>query len=378
MQIPSLLQHIAIAMSRTYSAARRPTRRTCGGSGSRALPRAAALDGAPAGARDALRGGRAADGRADRRRHGRHVGVPQPRRRSRRSAWCATSIWATGPASTSGRRPRRSEFLLCDACGTVLAVEPERLDDVRELLRARFGYEARFTHFPIAGRCGDWLPRGVRAPGRAGSAPGGAPMSAAPVPAAAALRRWTRIRASMTPAQWRRAGVLGRGDRSRCTSSASSCCSRSSRRRTSARRRGDLRRSASASPPTRSGMRHAFDADHIGAIDNVTRKLMNEGQRPAQRRLLLLARAFDGRLRARHAAGRRRSAVSSGAVQTTARPCTRATGLIGPTVSGLVPRADRDPEPDRPRRHHPGLPADAPRRATTSASSRSSSTRAAS
>jgi high-affinity nickel-transport protein len=28
------------------------------------------------------------------------------------------------------------------------------------------------------------------------------------------------------------------------------------------------------------GLRHAFDADHIGAIDNTTRKLMNEGQRP--------------------------------------------------------------------------------------------------
>ena len=28
------------------------------------------------------------------------------------------------------------------------------------------------------------------------------------------------------------------------------------------------------------GMRHAFDADHIGAIDNTTRKLMSEGQRP--------------------------------------------------------------------------------------------------
>jgi high-affinity nickel-transport protein len=28
------------------------------------------------------------------------------------------------------------------------------------------------------------------------------------------------------------------------------------------------------------GMRHAFDADHISAIDNVTRKLMSEGQRP--------------------------------------------------------------------------------------------------
>jgi high-affinity nickel permease len=28
------------------------------------------------------------------------------------------------------------------------------------------------------------------------------------------------------------------------------------------------------------GFRHAFDADHISAIDNVTRKLMAEGQRP--------------------------------------------------------------------------------------------------
>jgi nickel/cobalt transporter (NiCoT) family protein len=28
------------------------------------------------------------------------------------------------------------------------------------------------------------------------------------------------------------------------------------------------------------GMRHAFDADHIAAIDNTTRKLVNEGQRP--------------------------------------------------------------------------------------------------
>src|SRR5271154_1458450 len=28
------------------------------------------------------------------------------------------------------------------------------------------------------------------------------------------------------------------------------------------------------------GLRHAVDADHIAAIDNVTRKLMQEGQRP--------------------------------------------------------------------------------------------------
>src|SRR5476651_2665627 len=28
------------------------------------------------------------------------------------------------------------------------------------------------------------------------------------------------------------------------------------------------------------GLRHAFDADHIAAIDNVTRKLIQEGRRP--------------------------------------------------------------------------------------------------
>jgi len=28
------------------------------------------------------------------------------------------------------------------------------------------------------------------------------------------------------------------------------------------------------------GLRHAVDADHIAAIDNVVRKLMQEGQRP--------------------------------------------------------------------------------------------------
>ncbi|HEY2036436.1 MAG TPA: hypothetical protein VGG96_05440, partial [Steroidobacteraceae bacterium] len=29
------------------------------------------------------------------------------------------------------------------------------------------------------------------------------------------------------------------------------------------------------------GLRHAVDADHIAAIDNITRKLMQEGRRPA-------------------------------------------------------------------------------------------------
>ena len=53
-------------------------------------------------------------------------------------------------AASGGR-----EYLLCESCGAVRAVDPAALDDVREAIRRQFGYEARFTHFPIAGLCGD-------------------------------------------------------------------------------------------------------------------------------------------------------------------------------------------------------------------------------
>ena len=43
------------------------------------------------------------------------------------------------------------------------------------------------------------------------------------------------------------------------------------------------------------GLRHAVDADHIAAIDNVTRKLMQEGKRPVGVGLIFLARPFDHR-----------------------------------------------------------------------------------
>jgi Fur family ferric uptake transcriptional regulator len=45
------------------------------------------------------------------------------------------------------------EHLLCDRCGAVTSVDPSRLDAVRELIRAETGFEANFTHFPIAGLC---------------------------------------------------------------------------------------------------------------------------------------------------------------------------------------------------------------------------------
>lgn len=45
------------------------------------------------------------------------------------------------------------EYLVCDECGEVRAVEPAALDHVRELIRSELGHEAHFTHFPLAGLC---------------------------------------------------------------------------------------------------------------------------------------------------------------------------------------------------------------------------------
>ena len=81
------------------------------------------------------------------------------------------------------------------------------------------------------------------------------------------------------------------------------------------------------------GLRHAFDADHIGAIDNTTRKLMADGQRPLSvgfwfslghsSVVFALAVAFTLGIRG-----------LSGAVSDDGSWLHSATGLIGPTVSG--------------------------------------------
>jgi high-affinity nickel-transport protein len=82
------------------------------------------------------------------------------------------------------------------------------------------------------------------------------------------------------------------------------------------------------------GMRHAFDADHIGAIDNVTRKLMNEGQRPLSVGFFfsLGHSTIVFALAALLAIGIR---GLSGAVQSDSSTLHQATGLIGPSVSGF-------------------------------------------
>jgi Fur family ferric uptake transcriptional regulator len=45
------------------------------------------------------------------------------------------------------------EYLVCEDCGRVTAADPEQLDRARAAIREDLGYEARFTHFPIHGRC---------------------------------------------------------------------------------------------------------------------------------------------------------------------------------------------------------------------------------
>jgi Fur family ferric uptake transcriptional regulator len=49
------------------------------------------------------------------------------------------------------REPR--EFVTCHRCGDYRAIDPAELDDVRAVLRRRFGIAASFTHFPIVGLC---------------------------------------------------------------------------------------------------------------------------------------------------------------------------------------------------------------------------------
>src|SRR4051812_20512314 len=81
------------------------------------------------------------------------------------------------------------------------------------------------------------------------------------------------------------------------------------------------------------GMRHAFDADHIAAIDNTTRKLMSDGQRPLSVGFFFslghssvvfgLALAFTAGIKG-----------LNGAVSEDGSWLHSATGLIGPTVSG--------------------------------------------
>ena len=62
---------------------------------------------------------------------------------------------AHGPGLYALRGQGEREYLYCERCGAVKSVSPEELHPVRERVRERFGYEARFTHFAIVGTCSE-------------------------------------------------------------------------------------------------------------------------------------------------------------------------------------------------------------------------------
>jgi Fur family transcriptional regulator, ferric uptake regulator len=47
------------------------------------------------------------------------------------------------------------EYLVCERCGAVRVLAPDELDAVREDVMRQFGYDVRFGHFPMVGKCPD-------------------------------------------------------------------------------------------------------------------------------------------------------------------------------------------------------------------------------
>ena len=159
--------------------------------------------------------------------------------------------------------------------------------------------------------------------------------------------RWTRVSGSLSRAEWRRAAVLALVIVALHVIGFV-CCWRSWCRSTTASASGVFGLGIGITAYTL-GMRHAFDADHIAAIDNTTRKLMNEGQRPlsvgfffslGHSTIVFALAACSRSASAAERRGRRR--------QLDAAQGHRARR---PGASRALPVADRDPQPGRPGRH---------------------------
>ena len=58
-----------------------------------------------------------------------------------------------GPGKYALAGDRGHEYLVCEACGETRTVDAAELDAVRDEVRERFGFEARFSHFPLCGLC---------------------------------------------------------------------------------------------------------------------------------------------------------------------------------------------------------------------------------
>ena len=144
--------------------------------------------------------------------------------------------------------------------------------------------------------------------------------------------RWRRVRASLSPAEWRRAGLLAAVVLGLHAAGFFLLIAVVAPQGYELGATGVFGVGLGITAYTL-GLRHAFDADHIAAIDNTTRKLMAEGQRP-----LSVGFWFSlGHSTIVFALG---TLVVvgvrglSGAVEDDGSALHEATGLIGPLVSG--------------------------------------------
>src|SRR3954471_24824126 len=134
------------------------------------------------------------------------------------------------------------------------------------------------------------------------------------------MSRWIRVRRGLTPPEWRRLGVLAAVIVGLHVVGLAMLL-------------GGVYGVGLGVTAYTLGLRHAFDADHIAAIDNTTRKLMSEGQRPLSVGFFfsLGHSTIVFALGALAVIGVRRL---GGAVEDDGSALHTATGIVGPTVSG--------------------------------------------
>jgi Fur family ferric uptake transcriptional regulator len=58
-----------------------------------------------------------------------------------------------GPGLYALAGPDEREYLLCERCGAVRTIDAAEVEPLRERIRGEYGFEVRFSHFPIAGLC---------------------------------------------------------------------------------------------------------------------------------------------------------------------------------------------------------------------------------
>jgi len=156
-------------------------------------------------------------------------------------------------------------------------------------------------------------------------------MASVPLPITS-VSRWTRVKAALTPAEWRRAALLAVAIAGLHALGFFLLLAVVAPGHYALGGSGVFGVGVGITAYTL-GLRHAFDADHIGAIDNTTRKLMSEGQRPLSVGFffslghstivfalgILVAVGVKG---------------LSGAVANDSSSLHQATGVVGPLVSG--------------------------------------------